>query len=304
MRPRIWAVILMSMGTLYGVPAFADTLSVVQNLNFGTWIPTPGNGSVTVSTSGTTSTSGVSAAPSGTSASQGILKYTGSGLGTLLNIITLAPQSSTVTLTGGTGGSVTVGNFVPQTGLGINLLNPSANIPMGGKLNFSGSPAGTFTGSVQVVGTGALSGTATALLPISVTFWRTLAVNQVTHLNFGAIETRGGNAVVRVAARTGIRSIVSGGSGVNLVSSPVPTAGQFSITGQPNTNVTITLPSSITITGSNGGAMTVNNFTKFPTSNAFDSLGNLTLKIGANLGIASNQTAGTYTGSYQITVSY
>lgn len=304
MRRGAWEFVFVCMGMLYVFPAHADTLSIIQNLNFGTWVPSASSGSVGVSTSGTTTTSGVTAAPSGTSATQGILRYTGTGLGALLNIITLAPQSSTVTLTGGTGGVVTVGNFVPQTGLGVNLLNPSVNIPMGGTMSFTGTPSGTFSGSVQVIGTGALSGTATATLPISVTFWRVLAVNQVARLNFGTIEKRGGAATVRVAAQTGIRSIVSGASGINLVASPTPTAGQFSVTGQPSSNVTVTLPSFIMISGSDGGTMTVNNFTKFPTSTILNASGNLALNVGADLGIASNQKAGTYTGTYQVTVNY
>lgn len=222
----------------------------------------------------------------------------------MLDVITLTPLSSSVTLSNGSGGTVTVGNFTPQTGLGVTLLNPTVNIPMGGRLTFSGTPSGTYTGSLQVQGSGLLSGTATATVPISVVFWQTLVVTQQTRLNFGTIEVVSGASTVRIVPQADVRVVVSGAGNINLVSSPTPTAGSFLVKGQPNAAVTVTLPTTATITGSNGGTMTVNNFTKFPTTTTLDSTGNLTLKVGADLSIVANQTAGTYTGTYTVTVNY
>lgn len=284
---------------------FASTLSVVQNMSFGTWVPTSASGSIVLSQSGTTTVTNLTAAPSGTAASQAILKYTGSGLvAGLLDVVTITPQASTLTLTGSGGGTVTVSNWTPAGNLTVSLLNPSVNIPMGGTLNFSGSPSGTYTGSVLVQGNGLTSPAATVLLPVSVRFWRTLTVAEQTQLNFGAIEMRTGAAVIKLDPQTGIRSFVSGSGNVNLVTSPTPTAGVFNITGEPNVSVTVTLPSSITLTGSTGGTMTVNTFTKSVASPTLNSSGQLSLGIGANLNINASQTAGTYTGTYTLTINY
>lgn len=283
----------------------ASTMTTTQNMFFGTWVPTSASGNITLTTSGTTTQSGVTAAPSGSAAYQAILRFSSTGtLGAVLDVITLTPLSSSITLSNGSGGTVTVGNFVPQTGLGVSLLNPTVNIPMGGRLTFSGTPAGTYTGSLQVQGSGLLSGTATATVPVSVVFWQTLVVVQQTRLNFGAIEVLSGGSVIRIVPQTGIRTAVSGAGNINLVNSPTPAAGSFLVTGQPNAAVTVTLPTTATITGSNGGTMTVNNFTKFPTTTTLDATGSLTLKVGADLSVGANQTAGTYTGTYTITVNY
>lgn len=293
--------------TVLGVSltAQASSISSIQNLFFGTWVPSGSSGNITISTSGTTTSNGVSRAPSSTLSYQAILKFTSTGLlGSVLDIITITPIGTSTTLSNGTGGTVSVNNFVPQTGLGVSLLNPTINIPMGGTLSFSGTPSGTYSGSIQVQGSGLLSGTATTTVPISVIFWRVLTLAQQTHLNFGTIETRGGNAVVRITPQTGARSIISGSSNISLVSTPTPTAGAFLATGQPNTEVTVTLPNSTVISGSNGGSMTVNNFKSYPNETTLDSSGNLSLKIGADLSIATNQQAGTYTGTYQLIINY
>ena len=296
----ILGVLLLSSCTVS-----ASTMTTTQNMFFGTWVPTAASGNISLTTSGTTTQSGVSAAPSGSSAYQAILRFSSTGtLGAVLDVITLTPLSSAVTLSNGSGGTVTVGNFAPQTGLGVTLLNPTVNIPMGGRLTFSGTPSGTYTGSLQVQGSGLLSGTATATVPISVVFWQTLVVTQQTRLNFGAVEVISGAGTVRIVPQTGIRTVVSGAGNINLVSSPTPTAGSFLVKGQPNAAVTVTLPATATITGSNGGTMTVNNFTKFPTTTTLDATGNLTLNVGADLMVGANQTAGTYTGTYTVTVNY
>lgn len=162
----ILGVLLLSSCTVS-----ASTMTTTQNMFFGTWVPTVASGNISLTTSGTTTQSGVSAAPSGSSAYQAILRFSSTGtLGAVLDVITLTPLSSSVTLSNGSGGTVTVGNFAPQTGLGVTLLNPTVNIPMGGRLTFSGTPSGTYTGSLQVQGSGLLSGTATATVPISVVF--------------------------------------------------------------------------------------------------------------------------------------
>lgn len=287
------------------ISAMASTMTSVQNLFFGTWIPTSSSGRVTVTTSGTYTSSDVTSISGATTPFQGILKYSSTGtLGSVLDVITLTPLSSSVTLTGGTGGTVQVSNFTPQTGLGVTLLNPTVNIPIGGRMTFTGTPEGTFSGSVQVQGSGLLSGTATGTLFISVDFRRTLTAVQQTRLTFGAIEAKGGAAVVRIAAQTGLRSVVSGAANINLVTNPTPAAGAFTVTGQPNASITVTLPSSMTLTGSAGGTMTVNNFTKYPTSTVLNTSGTLTLKVGADLSINATQPAGSYTGTYSVTINY
>lgn len=297
-------LLILFLGSL-SLPVQASEMNYTQSLSFGTWVPTASSGSIIVTQSGTvSSSSGVTQAPSGTAVTQGILRFSSTGsLGAVLDVITLTALSSSVTLTGSRG-TVVVNNFTPQSGLGVTLLSPNVNIPVGATLSFSDTPSGTYTGNVQMRGSGLLSGSATGTLPITVTFWQTLSATQQTQLNFGAVELLSGNSVIQINAQTGNRSIVSGASGINLIASPSPSAGSFQITGQANTTLTVTLPSSITLTGSNGGTMTVNTFTRYPTTLTLNSSGSGTLSIGANLTIGANQAAGTYTGTYQVTINY
>lgn len=85
----------------------------------------------------------------------------------------------------------------------------------------------------------------------------------------------------------------------------------FAITGQPGYIYTITVPSSaVTITsgtGSSAPTMTIDTFVTNGTSGVRTldgTLGTDTLAVGGTLHIAASQTAGSYSGSFNVTVAY
>lgn len=89
--------------------------------------------------------------------------------------------------------------------------------------------------------------------------------------------------------------------------------GSFTVTGQANTAYTITLPAdgAVTMITGAGGAnetIAVTSFTSFPASGAnglLDGTGNQTLLVGATrAALGAAQVAGTYTGTYTVTVVY
>lgn len=287
--------------------ARATTFTATKNLSFGTLIPSTTSGSVVIGLNGNITANGsVTVAPSGTTYYAGQAVYTGSGLSAVANVVSMTFLSSSVTLSNGSGGTVTVNNFTITPNLQVSLLNPSATANVGGTMNFTAaSTPGNYTGSVQIQGSSLLGGNATVTLPITLTLWRPLSVSQTTALSFGGIEARGGNSVVQIAPQTSARTVTSGQSGVNLIASKPGVAGAFAVTGNPSTAVTITLPSSITLSGP-GTAMTVNNFASYPANGnaTLDSTGAMTLNVGASLNVGTNQAAGTYSGTYTLTVSY
>lgn len=287
--------------------ARATTFTATKNLSFGTLIPNTTSGSVVIGLNGNITTNGaVTVAPSGTAYYAGQAVYTGSGLSAVANVVSMTFLNSSVTLSNGSGGTVTVNNFTITPNLQVSLLNPSATANVGGTMNFTAaSTPGNYTGSVQIQGSSLLGGNATVTLPIILTLWRPLSVSQTTALSFGWIEVRGGNSVVRLLPQNGTRTVTSGQSGINLITSKPGIAGEFAITGNPNTEVKITLPSSVTLTGP-GTPMTVNNFTSFPVdgTQTLNAAGTMTLKIGASLNVGTNQAPGTYSGTYTLTVSY
>jgi len=82
--------------------------------------------------------------------------------------------------------------------------------------------------------------------------------------------------------------------------------GTFDVTGEANRAYDITLPAgSINLTGPAAATITVDTFTSDPaTSGTLSAGGTQTVNVGARATIASGQTVGAYTGTYDVTVTY
>jgi hypothetical protein len=132
----------------------------------------------------------------------------------------------------------------------------------------------------------------------SVTVAQPIAVSETTSLNFGTI-TSSASAGTVVISTAGARS-VTGGVG-ELGGSPA--AASFSVTGEGNNAFSISLPSSASLTGP-GTAMTVNAIAHNAGGTPSLSGGSRTFSVGATLNVGASQTAGAYTGTYSVTVSY
>ncbi len=83
-----------------------------------------------------------------------------------------------------------------------------------------------------------------------------------------------------------------------------PAAASFDVTGKGNANYSITLPSSTTLT-SGANTMTVDTLNhdagaspKLPVG------GSETFNVGATLHVGATQAAGTYSGTFAVTVNY
>ena len=86
--------------------------------------------------------------------------------------------------------------------------------------------------------------------------------------------------------------------------SGTPAAGAFSATGTPSAAVTISFSTGDVLTGP-GADMALGTFTNDAgASPAFDALGALAFNVGANLTVGATQTAGSYSGTYTLTVDY
>lgn len=86
--------------------------------------------------------------------------------------------------------------------------------------------------------------------------------------------------------------------------SGTPASADFSATGTASAAVSISFSTGDTLTGP-GTAMALGNFQHDGGGTpAFDGTGNLALIVGADLTVGASQTAGTYTGTYTLTVDY
>ena len=120
-------------------------------------------------------------------------------------------------------------------------------------------------------------------------------------LTFGKFAA-GSNGTVTVSPGGGRRA----DGGVILVPSGVATAAQFVVFGDANLTYAISMPSNGVVSLVSGAnSMAVNNFTS--SINSISKLGaggGQTLFIGATLSVGGNQTAGSYSGMFDVTVNY
>jgi hypothetical protein len=126
-----------------------------------------------------------------------------------------------------------------------------------------------------------------------------LTIVTTQSLSLGSFAAGTGGTVVLGA--TGTRTSTGG---VTLLSSNSGTAAQFLVTGAPIAfSYGVTLPTSTNLTGP-GTAMVLNQFTVNPTSGYNTGLGGQTIAVGGTLSVANNQTAGSYSGSFTVTVHF
>ncbi len=121
-------------------------------------------------------------------------------------------------------------------------------------------------------------------------------------LEFGSFSAPSSGSGLLTVAQSG--TIATGGV-VTISSGASRSPGTFSVSGEASTLYTFNLPSSVTLTGSSGGTMTAAlSFSSGSSSRTLDTAGSETVTINGTLTVPANQTAGTYIGSYSVTVAY
>lgn len=131
-----------------------------------------------------------------------------------------------------------------------------------------------------------------------------IVLNNTRGLDFGRfVAGTGGTITVSPA---GVRSRTGG---VVLLNSPSTGQAGFTVgrssNGGSNKAVVISVPANGSIYLSSGAnSMAINNFVNNPTNILSVPTGGTTLSIGATLTVAPNQPAGTYSGSFPMTVNF
>lgn len=126
-----------------------------------------------------------------------------------------------------------------------------------------------------------------------------LSIAQNAGLNFGDISPDGDNATT-VTVDTAGAVTQTGGAGI---AGGAPAAGQFTVTGFGTLAIAVSFTGGTITCGACGGApMAVSGFT----DNAAGALvgGTEQFEVGADLAVGAGQTAGTYSGTYTVTVVY
>ena len=110
--------------------------------------------------------------------------------------------------------------------------------------------------------------------------------------------------ITTTETRTVILAVANTRTGTADLIGTSAAAGVFAITGANSSAFSILLPTSVSITGP-GTAMNITSWVHDAgASPTTDGTGLATLKVGATLTLSANQTAGSYTGNYDVVINY
>lgn len=137
-----------------------------------------------------------------------------------------------------------------------------------------------------------LPGGADAVLPIDLTTG--------ANLGFGKVVATATAGTVTVAP-SGSRSAAGG---VALGNAMGASPASFTVTGEPNTAYSITLPSAVALSAG-ASSMTADGFTSTPSGEGnLGPSGTQTIAVGATLHVGAQQSPAFYSGTYLVVVSY
>ena len=152
---------------------------------------------------------------------------------------------------------------------------------------FAAPPSSTKNGAAQ----------ATVIKPLRIVAVGPLAFGQLTRPTAAGTVVMAPNGIITTTGG------VIGSTAITQTSTRGP--GTFTVTGDPSRLFALTLPNTLTLR-SGVRTMTVNTFRSNWVSGTsrLSAAGSFALAVGATLRVGANQTIGTYTGTYAVTVTY
>ncbi len=203
------------------------------------------------------------------------------------------PFPASIVVTSG-GNSATVDTFLTETPFSGTLDGKGkAKFKIGATLRLpAGQPAGDYSGSFDFT----CEGFSDTVL-VTATLWAPISISVGANMEFGTMLTTGTAGTVTVTP-AGARSSVN----VDLFGG-LPSAASFDVTGESGQIYSITLPSSATLT-SGANTMTVDTYTDDAGVPPTLAGGSDTFNVGATLNVGAAQAAGTYSGTFTVTVNY
>ncbi|MCR5875190.1 DUF4402 domain-containing protein [Phenylobacterium sp. J426] len=135
-----------------------------------------------------------------------------------------------------------------------------------------------------------------------------LQLSKTTDLTFGTImRPSSGSGNVIIDATTGVRTVTGNATGVTGGANATPTRAAFTVTGEGNMNITVTVPGSMTMTRGGLDPITVSlNSTMGggQLSGPSGSTGTASFGVGGQLSLSSSTPTGAYSGTFNVTVAY
>ncbi len=167
-----------------------------------------------------------------------------------------------------------------------------------------GALVGLFLTSTVAMAQGQNTATASAT-PAGATIAAAITIVHTAHLHFGQIVAgTGAGTVVQTAASSPTRTA----SGCTLGNTTGMSPATFTVGGEPNATYAITLPGDGDVTLDDGGAgdvMAITAWSSSPvTTGTLSGAGAQTLYVGGTLNVGAAQVAGSYTGTFDVIVTY
>lgn len=135
---------------------------------------------------------------------------------------------------------------------------------------------------------------------------RALSITKTADLDFGRlVAPSSGSGLVSLDQATGQVSVT--GIGAGALPTPSPSVARFAVSGEGGQSITVSVPSSLTLTGP-GGSIQVNTSANVSgaqaLSGAAGSAGALAVRVGGSYSINAATQKGTYSGSFMVMVQY
>ena len=128
-----------------------------------------------------------------------------------------------------------------------------------------------------------------------------LNVAKNSDLNFGSvIRPTSGSGTISIDANSG--NVTA--SNLAMASGSTPTAANFTVTGQPNANISVTYPNSVTLNRSGGSESLTIYLQSSMGGGQIGSGGTVQFNIGGQVTLASSTVIGAYSNSFTVTVAY
>lgn len=159
-----------------------------------------------------------------------------------------------------------------------------------------------FTLAIAILGFTSISFAQTVNATGSVRLLTPISITKDVDLRFGSVLT--GNAAGTVIIGHTSETDRNLGTYTDIATGDPFGAAQFTVNGTPSQKFSITLPASASLTGP-GTALVVDTFTSnHPQDGTLNETGSKIVLVGAKLTVPANQTGGTYSGTFSVTVAY
>lgn len=129
-----------------------------------------------------------------------------------------------------------------------------------------------------------------------------IAITKASDLEFGTFAPSATLAGAVAIDASGNRT--NPDTNLSLLAGATPSQAQFTITGGNSATFAITVPATTVLNDGGANNMTATLTSDLGTTGTLDGTGNATLNVSASLAVASGQAAGSYTGSFDVTVLY